>query len=82
MGGRKGKDVGKGRRFNPIELLFQSPIAIMTITTTRWDSAEYLKTKEDVRLYLEACLEEAGDDPIFIAHTLSIIARDQKKSPL
>lgn len=54
----------------------------MTITTTRWDSAEYLKTEEDVRLYLEACLEEAGDDPIFIAHALSIIARAEKKSPL
>ncbi len=35
----------------------------MALTTTPWDSAEYLKTEEDIRLYLEACLEEAGDDP-------------------
>ena len=47
----------------------------MTVTTTRWDSAEYLKTDEDIRLYLEACLEEAGDDPAFIVHALEVIAR-------
>ena len=52
----------------------------MTITTTRWDSADYLKTEEDVRLYLEACLEEAGDDPAFIAHALGVIARAKKRS--
>lgn len=50
----------------------------MTITTTRWDSAEYLKTEEDMLLYLEACLEEAGDDPAFIAHALSVIDRAKK----
>ncbi len=33
----------------------------MVLATTRWDSAEHLKTDEDIRLYLEACLEEAGD---------------------
>ncbi len=32
----------------------------MTITTTRWDSAEHLKTDEDIQFYLEACIEEAG----------------------
>ena len=51
----------------------------MPITTTRWDSAEYLKTEEDVQLYLEACLEEAGDDPAFIAHALDVINRSRKK---
>ena len=50
----------------------------MTINTTQWDSAEYLKTEEDVQLYLEACLEEAGDDPIFIAHALGVINRAKK----
>ena len=54
----------------------------MADNTTRWDSADYLKTEEDVRLYLEACLEEAGDDPpAFIAHALSVIARAKKRSP-
>ena len=30
------------------------------IKTSPYDSAEYLKTDEDMVLYLEACLEEAG----------------------
>ncbi|NHB95990.1 addiction module antidote protein [Photorhabdus stackebrandtii] len=34
---------------------------------TRWDSAEYLKTEADMASYLNACIEEAGDDPAFIA---------------
>lgn len=42
---------------------------------TRWDSAEYLKTKEDMANYLDACMEEAGDDPAFIARALGTIAR-------
>lgn len=45
------------------------------IKTTRWDSAEYLKTDEDIRLYLEACFDEAGDDAAFIAHAFGVVAR-------
>ena len=41
----------------------------------KWDSAEYLKTDEDMALYLEACIEEAGDDAAFIAKALGTIAR-------
>jgi probable addiction module antidote protein len=47
----------------------------MSLETTRWDSAEYLKTEEDMAAYLEACFEEAGDDPAFIAKALGVIAR-------
>ena len=54
----------------------------MVLATTRWDSAEYLKTEEDIRLYLEACLEEAGDDPAFIVHALGMIARARNMSQL
>lgn len=54
----------------------------MTLPTTRWDSAEYLENDEDVRLYLEACLEEAGDDPAFIVHVLGVIARARNMSQL
>lgn len=54
----------------------------MTLPTTHWDSAEYLKSDEDVRLYLEACLEEAGDDPVFIVHALGVIARARNMSQL
>ena len=54
----------------------------MVLATTRWDSAEHLKTDEDIRLYLEACLEEAGDDPAFIVHALGMIARARNMSQL
>lgn len=54
----------------------------MGIKTTRWDSAEHLKTDEDIQLYLEACIEEAGDDPAFIVHALGVIARAKNMSQL
>ena len=41
----------------------------------KWDSAQYLKTEEDMALYLDACLQEAGDDAAFIAKALGQIAR-------
>ena len=52
----------------------------MALETTRWDSAEHLKTEEDIQLYLEACLEEAGDDPEAIIHAFSVIARARNMS--
>ncbi|MDD2893925.1 MAG: putative addiction module antidote protein [Halothiobacillaceae bacterium] len=48
----------------------------------RWDSAEYLTTETDIETYLEACLEEAGDDPAFIAHALGVVARARGMSQL
>lgn len=45
------------------------------IDLTKFDSAEYLRTEEDMALYLEACLQEGGDDPAFIASALGAIAR-------
>ena len=47
----------------------------MALKLRKWDSAEYLKTREDMALYFEACLEEAGDDAAFIAKALGNIAR-------
>lgn len=47
----------------------------MTEQFSRWDSTEYLKTEEDIANYLDACMEEAGDDPAFIAKALGTIAR-------
>jgi len=46
-----------------------------SIKLKKWDSAEHLKTDEDMALYLEACIEEAGDDAAFIAKALGTIAR-------
>jgi len=45
------------------------------IKTRPWDSAEHLKTEDDIVEYFEACLLEGGDDPAFIAHALGVIAR-------
>ena len=43
--------------------------------TTPYDTADYLKTEEDVALYFDACLEEAGDDAVCIAQAFGNIAR-------
>lgn len=55
----------------------------MTAATFRkWDSAEHLRTEEDIALYLDACMEEGGDDPAFIAHALGVVARARNMSQL
>lgn len=50
--------------------------------TTPYDTADYLKTDEDMALYLDACLEEAGDDTAFITKALGDIARARGMSQL
>lgn len=45
------------------------------IKLKKWDSAAHLKTDAEMALYLQACLEEAGDDAAFIAKALGTIAR-------
>lgn len=47
----------------------------MAVTVRKWDSVEHLNTEEDIALYFEACVEEAGDDAAFIAKALGNIAR-------
>ena len=47
----------------------------MALKLRKWDSAEHLKTDEDIALYLEACIDEAGTDDAFIAKALGTIAR-------
>lgn len=56
--------------------------ADMTLKTTPWDSAGYLKTETDRTAYLQACLEEAPGDPAFIAHALGVVARARNMSQL
>ena len=48
----------------------------------RWDSAEYLKSEADITAYLDACFEEAGDDPAFLTHALGVAARARNMSQL
>ncbi len=45
------------------------------IKLRRWDAVEYLKTEEDMVAYLQACMDEAGDDAALIAAALGDIAR-------
>ena len=47
----------------------------MTENFTRWDSTEFLKTEENIGHYLDACMDEAGDDPAFIAKALGRVAK-------
>jgi probable addiction module antidote protein len=54
----------------------------MSVKISRWDSAEYLHTEEDIQAYLEAVLEEGGDDPTYIVHALGVIARAKNMSQL
>ncbi|MBI5544249.1 MAG: putative addiction module antidote protein [Deltaproteobacteria bacterium] len=44
-------------------------------TTSRYDVAQHLRNSKEMAAYLEACLDEAGDDAAFIAKALGDIAR-------
>ncbi len=54
----------------------------MTETFDRYDSADYLADTKAAAAYLEAALEEGGDDPAFVAHALGTIARSGNVSEL
>lgn len=54
----------------------------MPLSTTRWNSAAYFESDEDIRRYVEACLEETGDDSACILHALGVIARTRNMSQL
>lgn len=51
-------------------------------TFALFDAADYLKTNEAIAAYLEAALEEAGDDPALITKVLGDIARSGNLSQL
>jgi probable addiction module antidote protein len=48
---------------------------VQTTRASRYDVADHLRTPEEMAAYLEACLEEAGDDAAFVAKALGDIAR-------
>jgi len=54
----------------------------MTLKTTSWDSAEYLKTEDDIAAYLQVSFAEAPDDPAFLVHALGVAARARNMSQL
>jgi probable addiction module antidote protein len=53
-----------------------------TETFSRYDSADYLTTLDDAAAYLEATIEQSGDDPALITQALGAIARSGNVSEL
>jgi len=49
--------------------------AVKKLGIKRFDSAEYLHDETDIAAYFQACIDEAGNDPAFIAKSLGVIAR-------
>lgn len=54
----------------------------MSVTTTSWDVRDYLRTPEDCALYVQAAIEEAGDDLPFIAKVLGDVAQVQEAAQI
>ena len=54
----------------------------MTEAFTKWEVSEHLRTREDARLYLEACAEEDPGDGSLIRAALNDIARAGNMSRL
>ncbi|MTJ06092.1 MAG: putative addiction module antidote protein [Sediminimonas qiaohouensis] len=52
------------------------------VTFAHYDTADYLKTEEDIAAYLEAVMEEGGDDPAYIARALGAVARVRNMTEL
>lgn len=52
------------------------------VTFARYDTADYLKTEEDIAAYLEAVMEEGGDSPAYIARALGAVARARNMTAL
>lgn len=48
-------------------------MATTKLKTTPWNSADYLRSDEDIADYLDAVIEE--DDPALLAHALGVVAR-------
>lgn len=49
---------------------------------SRYDSADYLETEDDIAAYLEAVMLEGGDDPDYVTRALGTIARARNISQL
>lgn len=49
---------------------------------TRFDTADYLNSEEDIIAYLEAVMQEGDDDPACIARALGVVARARNMSQL
>jgi DNA-binding phage protein len=49
--------------------------AVTEETFSCYDTADYLKTNANISAYLEAMIDEVGDDHVLLAHALRVVAR-------
>jgi probable addiction module antidote protein len=49
---------------------------------SRYDSADYLETEDDIAAYLDAVMEEGGGDPTYVTRALGVVARARNVSKL
>ena len=54
----------------------------MTETFTKWDAPEHVRSREDARLYVQACAEEDPGDGSLIRAALNDVARAGNMSRL
>jgi DNA-binding phage protein len=47
----------------------------MALKLTPWDASEQLQTRQDVVIFLKACIAEAADDTAFIVKAVGVAAR-------
>jgi len=47
----------------------------MGLKTSRWNVQDSLETPEDCAAFIEAAIEDAGDDPAFLALVIGEVAR-------
>jgi probable addiction module antidote protein len=48
----------------------------------RFDAADYLETEDDITMFLDAVMEEGGDDPAYVTRALGAVARSRNISKL
>lgn len=51
---------------------------LRAIGVTDYDTADYLRDEEEGLLYLQACLDEAGDDAAFIAKAIGTVLKSRR----
>lgn len=52
------------------------------VTHSPHDAADHLQGAENIAAYLEAVMEEGGDDPAYVAHALGTVARARNMTAL
>jgi probable addiction module antidote protein len=54
----------------------------MTEKFLTYDTAEALRSEADIAAYMDAAMEEAGDDAALVVHALGVVARARNMSEL